>query len=295
MKKALFVYNPHAGKSTITESLSEILQILSEGYELTVYPTKYARDGYERVKAADGMYDLIACCGGDGTFNETIAAVMEHTQKKPPVGYIPGGTTNDYAQSLGIHTDMMEAARDIVKGNLRYCDVGKFNGRYYNYVAAFGAFTEVSYATPQEFKNVLGHQAYILEGIKSIPFIKPTHLSIQVNEGTYEGDFIFGMITNTISVGGFKNLSGKSVMLDDGLFECTFVKKFKHVTDVTDLVSAVLRNDPASPEAVLHLKSDHITIHAPEEISWVLDGEFGGKVKDVDIQIVKDGVAIIVP
>lgn len=291
----IFVYNPNSGKAQIKDYLSGILQIFSGAdYEVVVYPTKAPQDGYERIKQADGIYDVIACSGGDGTLNETVAAVMEHKVSKPFVGYIPSGTTNDFAKSLGISSNMIQAAKDIVEGEVMGCDIGKFNGRYYNYVAAFGAFTEASYATPQYFKNILGHQAYVIEGLKSIPFIKPSYMTVEANGETIEGDFLFGMVTNTMSVGGFKNIAGKNVKLDDGLFECTFIKTFDVAEDFNKLINAVLYKEGKNPN-IFHVKTDKIKISSEKEVPWVLDGEYGGMHRKVDIDIICNAVNIIVP
>ncbi|MCM1467207.1 MAG: YegS/Rv2252/BmrU family lipid kinase [Alistipes sp.] len=295
MKKMLFVYNPNSGKMQINDSLSEIIQIFSAAdYEVTIYPTKAQMDGYAKIKENDGVYDIVVCSGGDGTLNETVAAVMEYKGDKPFIGYIPSGTTNDFARSLGISNNMVQAAKDIVEGEAKGCDIGMFNGRYYNYVAAFGAFTEVSYATPQEYKNVLGHQAYVLEGLKSIPFIKPSRLTVECDGETVEGDFIYGMVTNTMSVGGFKNIAGRNVKLDDGLFECTFIRKFEAISDFNKLLTAILNKDAKNPN-YFHVKTNHIVIHSEEEMPWVLDGEFGGNHKDVEINIIGNAVNILVP
>lgn len=295
MKRMLFVYNPNSGKAQINEYLSKILQIFSASeYEVVVYPTKARMDGYEKIRQSDGMYDIIACSGGDGTLNETVAAVMEHKISKPFIGYIPSGTTNDFAKSLGISGDMIQAAGDIVEGEVMGCDIGRFNGRYYNYVAAFGAFTEVSYATPQQAKNILGHQAYVIEGLKSIPFIKPSYMTVEANGEIVEGDFLFGMITNTMSVGGFKNIAGKNVKLDDGLFECTFIKRFDAATDFSKLINAVLYKEGKNPN-IFHVKTEKIKVHSEKKVPWVLDGEFGGEHQDVNINIISNAVNIIVP
>lgn len=295
MKKMLFVYNPNSGKTQINDYLSQILQIFAAAdYEMVVYPTKAQGDGYNKIKESDGMFDLVVCSGGDGTLNETVAAVMEHKESKPFVGYIPSGTTNDFARSLGISSDMIQAAKDIVDGETKGCDIGRFNGRYYNYVAAFGAFTEVSYATPQEYKNVLGHQAYVLEGLKSIPFIKPSHMVIETNDDIIEGDFIYGMITNTMSVGGFKNIAGRNVLLDDGLFECTFIKKIEEISDFTKIINAVINKEAKGP-SVFHTKAKSIKINSETPVPWVLDGEYGGEHDEVNIEIISNGVNIIVP
>ncbi len=294
MKKLLFVFNPNSGKAQIADYLCDIVQILSEEYEVVIYPTKAQGDGYEKIKQCDGRFDVIVCSGGDGTLNETVAAVMEHKLSKPFIGYIPSGTTNDFARSLKISGDMIEAAEDIIDGEAMGCDIGRFNGRYYNYVAAFGAFTEVSYATPQQFKNILGHQAYLLEALKSIPFIKPSHMVIETNGEMVEGDFIYGMISNTMSVGGIKNISGRDVKLDDGLFECTFVKRLDEVVDFNKLFNAVVNKDFTNP-GIFHTKTNHIKIKSEKSVPWVLDGEFGGEHSEVAIDIISNAVNIIVP
>lgn len=294
MKKMLLVFNPNSGKAQIAGYLCEIVQILSEKYEVVIYPTRARMDGYEKIKQCDGRFDIIVCSGGDGTLNETVAAVMEHQISKPFIGYIPSGTTNDFAKSLKVSGDMIKAAKDIINGNAMGCDIGKFNGRYYNYVAAFGAFTEVSYSTPQQVKNILGHPAYLLEALKSIPFIKPVHMTIEVNGETVEGDFIYGMISNTTSVGGIKNISGRDVQLDDGLFECTFIRKIEEIADFNNLITAVINRD-FSNKGIYHTKTKHIDIKSQERVPWVLDGEYGGEHNEVSIDIIANAVNIIVP
>lgn len=296
--RILFAFNPNSGKAQIKNQLLNILKIFSyEDNEVVVYPSKATKDIYEYVKRSEGRFDLIACSGGDGTLNETVAAVMEYQGEKPPIGYIPSGTTNDYARSLRIPQNMAKAAWNIIGGVPEKVDVGVFNGRYYNYVAAFGAFTEVSYATPQQFKNLLGHQAYVLEGVRSIPNIKPFHMKIETPEVSIEGDYIYGMITNTKSVGGFKNLTGKHVQLNDGLFECTFVKKPADAFDPSELWdSLVKREGNILKNAMLeHFRASMLDIHADIPLAWVLDGEFGGDVSDVHIEVRKQAVKIMIP
>lgn len=293
MKKMLFVYNPNSGKTQINDHLSKVVQTLTKEYEVVIYPTKERMDAHRVVLESDGRFDVIACSGGDGTLNEVVSAVMEH--KNPPVvGYIPSGSTNDYAKTLGISSDMVKAATDIVMGNHVSCDVGLFNGRYYNYVAAFGAFTEVSYATSQEIKNLLGRQAYLIEGIKSLPYIKPMHMTIEVNGEVVEGDFLYGMITNTKSVGGFANAAGRDVELNDGLFEITFVRQIDDLMDFNKLMTALLNRNFTSP-MIYHVKAGQVKITSAEPIPWVLDGEFGGVQQEVDVKIIKNAFRIIVP
>lgn len=294
MKKMLFVYNPNSGKAQIKEHLSKIVQIFTEEYEVVIYPTKARMDAHRVVLENEGRFDVIACSGGDGTLNEVVSAVMEYKESQPILGYIPSGSTNDYARTLGISSDMVRAARDIVIGNSVWCDVGRFNGRYFNYVAAFGAFTEVSYATKQEVKNILGHQAYLIEGVKSIPFIKPIHMKIEANGEVVEDDFLYGMISNTKSVGGFADVAGKDVELNDGLFELTFIRNFGDLIDFNKLITALVNRDFQN-SMIYHVKANQVRIEAEKEIPWVLDGEFGGDQQVVDVEIIKNAFRIQTP
>ena len=203
MKKMLFIVNPRSGKGQIKNNLLEILDIFNKaGYEPTMHITQSVLDAKETVKAKAADYDVVVCSGGDGTLNETVSGLMEEGIEIP-LGYIPAGSTNDFASSLRIPRNMKKAAQLITEGRLFQCDVGTFNERYFNYVAAFGAFTEVSYATPQQMKNVLGHQAYILEAMKKLMSIKPATMILEHDGGRIEGEFLYGMISNSTSVGGF--------------------------------------------------------------------------------------------
>ena len=170
--------------------------------------------------------DLVVCSGGDGTLDEVVSGLMEVDQRVP-IGYIPAGSTNDFANSLSISKDMVQAAKDIIEGNLYSCDVGAFDNDSFVYIAAFGLFTDVSYETDQHMKNILGHLAYLLEGSKRIWNVPTYWIKVEANGETFEGEYIYGMVTNAKSVGGFKNLPGQDVRLDDGLFEVTLIKRPK--------------------------------------------------------------------
>lgn len=296
--KMLFVFNPNSGKSQIKKDLMEIIRIFSNGgYEVTVYPSKAPRDIYNYVKSCEGKYDIIACSGGDGTLNETVAAVMEYVGEKPTIGYIPSGTTNDFARSLQIPKDMVEAAKNIVEGYVQSVDVGLFNGRVYNYVAAFGAFTEVSYATPQQFKKILGHQAYVLEGMKSIPAIRPFHIRVMSEQKCFEGDYLYGMVTNAKSVGGFKHLTGKNVRMNDGMFECTFIKAPNIGSDGVELINSIMNMDGSilKNTVIEQFQTSSLQVYSNSPLAWVLDGEFGGNVADAEINVEANAFRIIVP
>ena len=224
-KKMLFVFNPKAGKGKIKTNLLDIVDIFNKGgYEVIIYSTQKPRDAYEKAKEYESKVDLIVCSGGDGTLDEVVTGVME-VDSSVPIGYIPAGSTNDFANSLFMPKNMVEAAEGIMEEKLYHCDIGRFNNQSFTYIAAFGLFTDVAYQTDQDLKNILGHVAYLLEGVKRLFDIKFYHMKIQSEELTVEDDFIYGMVTNSRSVGGFKNLTGKNVDMNDGLFEVTMIRQ----------------------------------------------------------------------
>lgn len=294
MKKMLFVFNPNSGKAQIKNVLLSIIQIFSNaGYELTIYPTKATLDGFNYIKKSEGLYDVIVCSGGDGTLNETVAAVMSFNVAKPPIGYIPSGTTNDFAVSLSIPRDMKKAAESIANGFPKKCDVGIFNGRSFNYVAAFGAFTDVSYQTPQNMKNVLGHQAYVLEAMRRLASLKTYKMKITYEDGVIEDEFMYGMISNAKSIGGFKGLVGKTVKLNDGLFEVTLIKKPKSPLDLQKILSGFLTQSMEDKSIVYTFKSSNLLIESECNVCWTLDGEFGGENKRVEFCVAKDAIELM--
>ena len=293
-KRMLFVYNPKAGKAKIRNKLSDIVDVFAHsGYSIVVHPTQGQGDAREVVKNREkGAYDLIVCSGGDGTLDEVVAGMMQ-TQEHLPVGYIPAGSTNDFAKSLGISSNMVAAAETIVKGRVFSCDIGRFNEGLFVYVAAFGMFTEVSYATDQQMKNMLGHMAYLLEGVKSLSTIKSYVMRIESEEEIIEGDFIFGMVTNSISVGGFKNITGKDVELDDGKFEVLLVKRPVTYVELDNTVASLVV-PKFDAQCIQYLKTSCLRIYSKEKISWTLDGEFGGEHKEVVIENLQKVLPIIV-
>lgn len=236
MKRLLFIYNPHAGKELLKPKLSDIIDIfVKAGYEVVAYPTQSYRDAYRKVSEYDSdEYDLVVCSGGDGTIDEVVTGMMQR-DKREPIGYIPTGTTNDFANSLHIPKGLLRAADNAVNGTLFPCDVGKFNDDIFVYIAAFGLFTDVSYQTKQEMKNVLGHLAYVLEGTKRLFNVPSYRIKVTHDGETLEDEFIFGMVTNSRSVGGFRNMIGKQVVFDDGLFEVTLIKTPKNPLALQEL------------------------------------------------------------
>lgn len=292
-KKLLFLFNPFSGKGLIKNKLLEIVDsFIKNGYEVTIHPTQRPQDAQEQVERYAGEYQLVVCSGGDGTLDEVVSGMMRREQKVP-IGYIPSGSTNDFACSLKIPKNMAKAAQLAVSGIPFSCDIGNFNREYFVYIAAFGLFTDVSYATSQEQKNRIGHIAYIIEGIKRIPVVQSYHLRISYADQEIEGDFVYGMITNSVSAGGFRNITGKNVKLNDGFFEVTLIQMPKSPLELNEIIAS-LTNLIDNTDLIYTFKTDCLKVEAEEEIAWTLDGEYGGKHKDVTVFAEKEAVEIIV-
>ena len=292
--KILFVFNPRAGKAKVKNKLCDIIDIfVKAGYEVTVYPTQAEGDAIQAVKDKREDYDLLVCSGGDGTLDEAVNGMIK-CEKQIPIGYIPAGSTNDFARSLGIPKDMRKAAEMIVGGKDYACDIGVINEECFVYIAAFGIFTDVSYETSQNIKNVLGHMAYILEGMKRLSSIKSYRLKVKywqkgdgeaagkMNEVEIEDEFIFGMVTNSISVGGFRRITGKYVEMDDGEFEVTLIRKPSNPLDINAIMASLLSRR-INTDHMYCFKTSRITFESEKEIPWTTDGEFGGNHRVVDI------------
>ena len=295
MKRLLCIYNPHAGKELLKPKLSDIIDIfVKAGYEVVAYPTQSYRDAYRKVSEYDSdEYDLVVCSGGDGTIDEVVTGMMQR-DKRDPIGYIPTGTTNDFANSLHIPKGLLRAADNAVNGTLFPCDVGKFNDDIFVYIAAFGLFTDVSYQTKQEMKNVLGHLAYVLEGTKRLFNVPSYRIKVTHDGETLEDEFIFGMVTNSRSVGGFRNMIGKQVVFDDGLFEVTLIKTPKNPLALQEIVASLLI-EQVDTKHMYSFKTGRITFESLEEIPWTLDGEFGGAHDEVTVENLNRQLRIMVP
>lgn len=280
-KKLFFIFNPKSGKGLIRTHLIEILDtFVQAGYEVTVYPTQKPGDALELIPQKADEYDLIVCSGGDGTLDEVVCGMM-NCDSLTPVGYIPAGSTNDFAQSLEIPSNMVKAAEIAVHGTPFPCDVGTFNDDYFIYVAAFGLFTDVSYQTNQRMKNILGHAAYLLEGAKRLRDIPSYHLEIEVNGEIIRDEFIYGMVTNSISVGGMKNMTGPDVKLDDGEFEVTMVRMPQNPLQLNEIITNLMMPKTIDTPYIYNFKTDCLHIYCEEKVPWTLDGEFGGHHRDV--------------
>lgn len=292
--KTLFIYNPYAGKTQIKNYLYDILNVFASAkYDLTVVPTTKPKEALKYVREHVNDYELIVCSGGDGTLNEVINGYLKSSgSDKPVLGYIPAGSTNDYARSIGLPKNMVNAANVIVDGSSKSYDMGKFNNDYFVYVAAFGAFTSVSYATPQDTKNVLGHAAYVIEGMRSLSDIKAYKMHVSSKELDIEDKFIYGMVTNTYSVGGMYKLDKRTTHLDDGLLEVMLVKQPKDIIDLNDIASFLLGTSKES-DLVYTFKTSKISFESKANIDWTLDGEFGGNTNKVTIRNINKAINII--
>ena len=275
-QRMLFIYNPRAGKAQIRSNLLDIIDIfVKAGYEVTAYPTQAAGDAIKAVKERRTGYDIVACSGGDGTLDEVVSGMMQ-CEEKVPIGYVPAGSTNDFANSLKIPKSMIKAADVVVNGRDFACDIGSLNSHNFIYVAAFGIFTDVSYETNQDIKNVLGHAAYLLEGVKRLPMVRSYALKVSYDDQVIEGDFLYGMVTNSFSVGGFRGITGKDVLLDDGLFEVTMIRKPTNPLDLNNIIMALVDKRVKS-EYIYTFKTPRLTVESEETVPWTLDGEFGGE------------------
>ena len=297
MKRLLFIYNPHAGKELLKPKLADVIDIfVKAGYEVVAYPTQAYRDAYKKIKKYDSSeYDLIVCSGGDGTLDEVVTGMMKRDRdKREPIGYIPTGTTNDFASSLHIPRGLLEAADNAVNGEVFACDAGRFNDDIFVYIAAFGLFTDVSYQTKQSMKNVLGHLAYVLEGAKRLFNIPSYKVKVTHDGETIEDEFIYGMVTNSRSVGGFRNMIGKNVVFDDGEFEVTLIRTPKNPLALQEIIGALLSSQ-INTKHIYSFKTGEIHFESVEEIPWTLDGEFGGEHDSVCIKNAKQALKIVVP
>ncbi|MGN1002931.1 MAG: diacylglycerol/lipid kinase family protein [Oscillospiraceae bacterium] len=295
-KSMMLIVNPNAGKGGYKYHLAQVLEVFcGGGFTPTVYFTRRKDNGAELVHKYAENYDLVVCLGGDGTLSEIVGGMMRLDQeRRRPIGYIPLGTANDVARTLGLSNKPQEAAKQIVAGKPIVYDVGEFGaGNFFTYVAAFGAFTEVSYATPQEYKQMLGHMAYMLEGIRSLSKIKDYRAIVEYDGGVIEDDFIFGGVTNSTSVAGLVRLDSSIVSLSDGMFEVLLVRKPQDMIDLREIITAVLSSDFSGPN-ILFLRSREVRIMFPEPVAWTRDGEDGGTHRDVYIVNRHPGVEIIV-
>lgn len=294
-QRVLLMVNPMAGRQKIRNELLYVVDTLTKaGYETIIYTTQGKDVTRDLLAEKDSQFDRVICCGGDGTFNEILSATM-HWDKRPILGYIPAGTTNDFAAGLKLPSDIREAAVNIVRGTPHTVDAGLFNTSYFSYVASFGAFTETSYSTPQNFKNALGHLAYILEGIKEIPAFTPYTVCVEADGQIYKDSYIFGAVSNARSVGGILKISDSLVDLNDGVFEVMMIKMPKTLMDLSAIVTSLTSLNPLKydPSMFLFLQTKELKITFEQEMVWSLDGERVSGGKEARIACIKDAFKIL--
>lgn len=292
--KLLFIYNPHSGVGRIKSQLSDVLEIMvRHGYEVTVHPTQAIGDATRVTAEHASEYDLVVCCGGDGTLDETVSGLMQRNSHVP-LGYIPAGSTNDFAASLRLPKNMKKAAEIAVSGADFKCDVGCFAKKHFIYIAAFGLFTDVSYQTKQELKNVLGHVAYLLEGAKRIGSHPSYHMRVEYKGGCIEEDLMYGMVTNSLSVGGFKGMTGKDVALNDGLFEVLLIRTPRNAVELNEIIAVLTKLRPES-DLIYSFKTDELRICTQQPIPWTIDGEYGGEQTQIQLTNLHQALTIRVP
>lgn len=293
-KKLLLIFNPSSGKSHIKYHLWKIIDIFVKGgYDVTVYPTQRRLDASNVIRKRAEEFDTVVVSGGDGTLSEAMQGLVSlPEEKRVTLGYIPSGSTNDFGASLGIPFDIPQAAQSIVDGVPVMCDCGLFNGKPYLYISAFGAFTDVSYETSQRVKNLLGHTAYILEGIKRLKTYSYYHMKVESEEMTVEDDFILGFVSNTTSIGGMRNRSEYAPLMNDGLFECVLIKNPTGTADFQSLLTALVTQDFDCPNLV-KFTTKKLTIKSSEPIKWTTDGEDGGVHTEVTVEVVPKAYRII--
>ncbi len=294
-KKLFLIVNPCSGKAKMRTSLFGVVEALSaEGYTVTVYPTKFQGDATDTVaNLKNGEYDRIVVCGGDGTLNEVITGLMR-SEIDCPIGYIPAGTLNEWSTGLNISKNIVTAAKDAATGEEIRLDIGKFDDKYFSYTASFGAFTSASYSAPQDVKNVLGQAAYVFEGVKSLGNIKPIHLKFICEEREIEGDFLFGAISNSMSVGGIVKFDQSVVKLNDGLFEVLLIRNPDNILKLQPLIDGILRRE-LDREGMEFFHTKEITVCGGENVSWTLDGEYCEGKETVKISNVHNAINLILP
>lgn len=292
MKKLLFIVNPRAGKTKSTAPLFDAVAAFSRaGYLVRVFVTEAGGQARDIAAKWGGQYDLVVCAGGDGTLNETISGLMQ-LEQRPPLGYLPNGSTNDFAASLHLHTTVATAARAVAGGIPYSLDIGRHNDRYFAYVASFGAFTRSSYSASQAAKNALGHFAYILEGLGDLDSLRPYRCAIDADGEHFEGDFIFGAVCNSTSLGGLVKLDPKQVSMDDGTFELLLLRMPKTALDLQNLITAMTRMQYDYPGVIFrHVKNVVLTTN--ENISWSLDGEYAASAPRVEIQCLPGAIELV--
>ena len=292
MKRMLFIMNPFSGQKRANKFLPDIISLFNRaGYEVITHMTGGPGDATQVAESRGKDMDLVVCCGGDGTLNETITGLLR-TGADVPIGYIPAGTTNDFASSLKLSHNVMQAAQDIVEGEPVSYDVGKFGDRYFSYVASFGAFTKSSYIVPQNVKNALGHTAYVLGGIQELSQIRNEHIRMEIDGELVEDNFLFGAICNSTSIGGILTLDPSQVDMGDGLFEILLVREARSLTEIAECIQAV-QSQKYNCSMITFRSATNIRIFADPGMPWTLDGEKEDGHEEVDVQNIHHAIRLM--
>lgn len=292
MKKMLFVMNPFSGTRRANKYLADIITLFNQAdYEVIIHMTRGQGDATEIVRQRAANVDVVVCCGGDGTFNETVTGILE-AGADVPVGYIPAGSTNDFAASLKLSGNVMQAAQDILDGEPTPYDVGKFGDRYFSYVASFGAFTRATYSTPQNIKNALGHTAYVLEGISELSQIKNEHVRMEIDGQVVEDDFLFGAISNSTSLGGIVKLNPDLVDMADGQMEILLVRAPRNLLEIPECIQAV-QSQKYSCSMITFQSAKKVRVFANSFMPWTLDGEREEGHEQVDVENLHHAIRIM--
>ena len=292
MRKLLLLVNPNAGQRRVNKLLTEVIGVFNEGgYEVTVFLTTGPGSGIRIVEDRAGAYDLVVCAGGDGTLNETITGILR-SGADCPIGYIPCGSTNDFAATLKLSTDIVQAARDIMLGKPEEHDLGRWGERYFTYIASFGAFTRVSYSTPQNLKNALGHLAYVLSGITELPQIRSIPMRLEMDGEPVEGKYLFGAVSNSTSVSGVITLDPHLVDLRDGKFEVILVRLPRDPAELAQCITA-LQNHTYDSAAITFRSVSSLTVHQDPSLVWTLDGERAEGAEEIHIENLHRAIRLV--
>ncbi len=292
MKDILLIINPMAGRMRVRMELFNIIDMMNkEGFRVTVHMTQYRGHAGE-LAAEAGQYNRVVVAGGDGTFNEVIDG-LQRARLQVPLGYIPCGSTNDFGSSLGLPKDIKAATAGVLGDQICPIDIGCFNGRYFSYIASFGAFTRASYETPQSVKNILGHAAYVLNGIKDLSTIKPERVRIEIEGKTYEDEYIMGAVTNSLSVGGLFTLDAKRVSMSDGKLEMLMVRFPKNPAQLNQIIQALLSQNYDS-QMIQFCSAERMKIYANPSMPWTLDGERQEGQKEIEVVNVPGALQMLI-
>ena len=293
MADTLFICNPRAGKQAIKGKLTDVLSVFCHaGQPVQVYCTQGSGDATRIVRERARKFRQIICSGGDGTLNEVVTGLLQ-SGADCFVGYLPCGSTNDFSVNLKLPKDLVQAAEVAVTGRPFACDIGKMGDRNFVYCAAFGLFTRTSYSVAQEVKNKLGHVAYVLDGIKQLSDVTAYPMTVRHDDQEITGDFIYGMVTNSVSVGGFHNLGGRDVLLDDGKFELCLVRRPKTMEQLNEILTGLIQTDFRDKSVFYTAKVDRVTLESTMPVAWSLDGEFGGETASAEISVLPRRVTIV--